>query len=114
MDATGGLWRKEYRGDDLLIVAGGGSILRGLNGSEQISPGKIIAYVHYGPMIADVADANADLLARAPALRNALMRCRAQWIHSVNAPECLAALNGIVDAQGGYTEQRNETEEALV
>ena len=40
----------------------------------------------------DVSDANARLIAAAPDLLEALKRSRAQWIHSVNADYCLAAI----------------------
>ena len=40
----------------------------------------------------DVSDANANLIAAAPELLEALKRSRAQWIHSVNAEQCLAAI----------------------
>ncbi|KAF0235094.1 MAG: hypothetical protein FD177_253 [Desulfovibrionaceae bacterium] len=38
------------------------------------------------------AGANADLIAAAPDLYEALVRSKGQWIHSVNAPICLAAI----------------------
>ena len=37
-------------------------------------------------------EANAHLIAAAPDLLEALKRSRAQWIHSVNAEQCLAAI----------------------
>ncbi len=37
--------------------------------------------------------ANARLIAAAPCLLEALQACRAQWIHSVNADQCLAAIS---------------------
>jgi len=40
----------------------------------------------------DEAAANARLIAAAPDLLAALQACRGQWIHSVNAEQCLAAL----------------------
>lgn len=46
----------------------------------------VIAVMHVN------ADANAHLLAAAPDLYEALKRSRAQWIHSVNAEFCLAAI----------------------
>ena len=42
-------------------------------------------------------EANAQLIAAAPDLLEALSKTRAQWINSVNADECLAAL-----AKAGY------------
>ena len=41
---------------------------------------------------ADEDRANARLISAAPDLLAALQSSRAQWIHSVNAPACLAAI----------------------
>jgi len=38
------------------------------------------------------AEANTDLIAAAPDLLEALQATRGQWIHSVNAAQCLAAI----------------------
>ena len=45
-----------------------------------------------GERMNDVRMANARLVAAAPDLYGALMVTRGQWIHSVNAEQCLAAL----------------------
>ena len=37
-------------------------------------------------------EANARLIAAAPELLAALKQCRGQWIHSINALDCLAAI----------------------
>lgn len=42
--------------------------------------------------IAHQINANAKLIAAAPDLLEALERSRGQWIHSVNAERCLAAI----------------------
>jgi hypothetical protein len=42
--------------------------------------------------LAESALANARLIAAAPDLLAALVVSRGQWIHSVNAPQCLAAI----------------------
>lgn len=44
---------------------------------------------------------------KAAALRDALQACRAQWIHSVNAPQCLAAL-ALAERQTGQNSHGNE------
>jgi len=44
------------------------------------------------------AEANARLIAAAPDLLAALQVTRGQWIHSVNADECLAAIAKATDA----------------
>jgi hypothetical protein len=54
-------WRVVEDEDSLRIVSGGGDSWRRMDG-DHVGPGRIVAYVHSGPLIRDAARANAELI----------------------------------------------------
>jgi hypothetical protein len=83
-DHTPGPWTFE---DDM-----GSHIIRGAAQENKTSFGSY----YFSPYVASTwgghNEANARLIAAAPELLAALRLTRGQWIHSINAQECLAAI----------------------
>ena len=78
--------------DDLTKYLGGNTATQAASELRRLSAENQRLYAQHASVVSDYEGAVVALKAQRDELLEALERSRAQWIHSVNADRCLAAI----------------------